>query len=82
MKKHYYYLLVDKEDRRHTDCMIVKAYNKADIRKHGYNVDNVQGRYWHYNEAKKIALTLATCDSFTGEPFINYTSLTGIDFVD
>lgn len=81
MKKHFYYLLVS-EDAQHTECMIVKAYNMGDIKRHALNVKNIRGRYDHYNDAKAVATPLASTDLGSGEPMIKYTSLTGVDFVD
>lgn len=79
MKKHYYYLLVEASTG---DCLIIKAYNKSDIKNHAFNVSNIQGRYAHYNEAKEVALKYASKDFISGDLMIRYTSLTGVDYVD
>lgn len=79
-KKHYYYLLVS--EGRVTDALIVKAYSKKQIKEHALNAYNVVARYEHYSDAETSAKEMVDVDSVTGQALINYTSLTGVDYVD
>lgn len=80
MKKHYYYLLVNNE--RVAAYIIVKAFSKKQVKEHAMNFKNVVARYNHYADAKAAAEEIAGIDAATGQPFIDYTSLTGVDYVD
>lgn len=69
-RQHYYYTIF-----HNGRWEIVKSFNLAEMRRHGYQTDNVKMRFGHYKDAYLHVRTVHHCRPY-------YVSLTGNDFID